>query len=81
MNFCLFSFYVTKDDAKYYHTTTNTDHGDEGFVQLFTVDTLTLTNYDTLFISVWAVNRVSYCYHLYTSCWLCYRSIIMALMT
>ncbi|XP_052067298.1 uncharacterized protein LOC127706680 [Mytilus californianus] len=45
-------------DAKYYHTKTNTDHGNEGKVQLFKVETKTLTNYDTLYISVWAVNGV-----------------------
>ncbi|XP_076113973.1 uncharacterized protein LOC143082259 [Mytilus galloprovincialis] len=45
-------------DEKYYHTNTNTDHGDEGKVQLFKVETKTLTKFDTLYISVWAVNGV-----------------------
>ncbi|XP_071123054.1 uncharacterized protein [Mytilus edulis] len=57
------SIYMGQDlsentDDKYYHTNTNTDHGDEGKVQLFKVETKTLTNYDTLYISVWAVNGV-----------------------
>lgn len=40
------------------HTDTNTDHGDEGKVQLFTVETSNIANLDTIFITVWAVNKV-----------------------
>jgi hypothetical protein len=37
---------------------TNQDHGDEGKVQLYKVETQTLTNFDVLYITVWAVNKV-----------------------
>ena len=44
--------------AKYIHVDTNQDHGDEGKVQLYKVETQTLTNFDVLYITVWAVNKV-----------------------
>jgi hypothetical protein len=44
--------------AKYIHIDTNQDHGDEGKVQLYKVETQTLTNFDVLYITVWAVNKV-----------------------
>lgn len=49
---------VQDHTAKYIHVDTNTDHGDEGKVQLYKVETQTLTNYDELFVTVWAVNKV-----------------------
>lgn len=45
--------------AKYIHVDTNQDHGDEGKVQLYKVETETLTKFDVLYITVWAVNKVS----------------------
>ncbi|CAG2247187.1 unnamed protein product [Mytilus edulis] len=51
---------LTKDHkAKYIHTDGNKDHGDEGKVQLYKVETEKLTDYDELFITVWAVNKPS----------------------
>ena len=44
---------------EYSHTLTNTDHGDEGFVQLHEVETSSLQDVKTIFITVWAVNTVS----------------------
>ncbi|CAC5386461.1 unnamed protein product [Mytilus coruscus] len=63
------SSYMAKDlskdhNAKYIHVDTNTDHGDEGKVQLYKVETQTLTNYDELFITVWAVNKVGLRSHM-----------------
>ncbi|CAC5386466.1 unnamed protein product [Mytilus coruscus] len=56
---------LTKDHtAKYIHVDTNTDHGDEGKVQLYKVETQTLTNYDELFVTVWAVNKVGLRSHM-----------------
>ncbi|CAC5370733.1 unnamed protein product [Mytilus coruscus] len=56
---------LTKDHtAKYIHVDTNNDHGDEGKVQLYKVETEKLTNYDELFITVWAVNKVGLRSHL-----------------
>ena len=43
----------------YTHTDINSDHGDEGKVQLFKVETKSITDYDIIFITVWAVNKVS----------------------
>ncbi|CAG2233138.1 unnamed protein product [Mytilus edulis] len=56
---------LTKDHtAKYIHGETNTDHGDEGKVQLYKVETEKLTSYDELFITVWAVNKVGLRSHM-----------------
>ena len=44
--------------AKYIHVDTNQDHADKGKVQLYKVETQTLTNFDVLYITVWAVNKV-----------------------
>ncbi|XP_076085327.1 uncharacterized protein LOC143056126 [Mytilus galloprovincialis] len=63
------SSYMAKDltknhKAKYIHTDGNRDHGDEGKVQLYKVETEKLTDYDELFITVWAVNKVGLRSHL-----------------
>ncbi|XP_063415906.1 uncharacterized protein LOC134697555 [Mytilus trossulus] len=44
--------------TKYVHVDSNTDHGDEGKVQLFKIDTVVLTKYDEVYITLWAVNKV-----------------------
>ncbi|XP_063399976.1 uncharacterized protein LOC134684607 [Mytilus trossulus] len=50
---------LTDDTStKYGTTTTGTDHNDEGYIQLNTVPTLNLVLYDTVYVTVWAVNGV-----------------------
>ncbi|CAC5414424.1 unnamed protein product [Mytilus coruscus] len=50
---------LTDDTStKYGYTTTGTDHSDEGYIQLNTVPTLNLILYDTVYVTVWAVNGV-----------------------
>ncbi|CAG2212775.1 unnamed protein product [Mytilus edulis] len=50
---------LTDDTStKYGYTTTGTDHNDEGYIQLNTVPTLNLILYDTVYVTVWAVNGV-----------------------
>ncbi|VDI61828.1 polycystin 2 [Mytilus galloprovincialis] len=44
--------------TKYVHVDSNTDHGDEGKVQLFKIDTVVLTQYEEVYITMWAVNKV-----------------------
>ncbi|CAG2234222.1 unnamed protein product [Mytilus edulis] len=44
--------------TKYVHVDSNTDHGDEGKVQLFKIDTVVLTQYEEVYITLWAVNKV-----------------------
>ncbi|XP_063408922.1 uncharacterized protein LOC134692402 [Mytilus trossulus] len=43
---------------KFHHNDDGVDKGDEGKVQTFEVDTKKLTDYNYVFISVWAVNKV-----------------------
>lgn len=53
--------YISQDSSvKYGVTSTATDHYDEGYVQLNTVPTLSLTLYDTVYVTVWAVNGVRF---------------------
>ncbi|XP_076085163.1 uncharacterized protein LOC143055975 isoform X1 [Mytilus galloprovincialis] len=43
---------------KFHHNGSGVDKGDEGKVQAFEVETSKLTDYDYVFISVWAFNKV-----------------------
>ncbi|XP_041351012.1 uncharacterized protein LOC121369995 [Gigantopelta aegis] len=44
--------------AKVLHTTTGVDMDDEGFVQMYTVSTKDLSGSSSVFVAVWAVNKV-----------------------
>ncbi|XP_041351011.1 uncharacterized protein LOC121369994 [Gigantopelta aegis] len=47
-----------KELAKLSHTTTGVDMDDEGFVQLYTIPTKDLSGSSSVFVAVWAVNKV-----------------------
>lgn len=45
---------------QFQHGNDSVDEGNEGKVQSFEVDTTKLTDYDFVFIGVWAFNKVRY---------------------
>lgn len=49
---------VSGSPEVFLHNESGIDKGDEGFVQTFPIETVSLGPYEHIYVSVWAVNKV-----------------------